>query len=73
MELADQRIVLRQGILAFVHGDLDFRLVVVVGRKNLRFTDRQRWVFWDSVTAIDLDARETGDKNEPKRSPGSSE
>jgi hypothetical protein len=34
---------------------------------------RQRWVYWDSVTAIDLSAKENGDTNQPKRSPGSSE
>jgi hypothetical protein len=30
---------------------------IVAGKGN-----RQRWVFWDSVTAIDLDARENGDR-----------
>jgi hypothetical protein len=35
---------------------------IVAGKGN-----RQRWIFWDSVTAIDLDARENGDKNQSKR------
>src|SRR5262249_13449199 len=40
-ELADQGIVRRHGVLALVDGDVDLRLVVVKGRKNLRLADRQ--------------------------------